>query len=1299
MKSRFFKLILGAATAFSALLATSCEEEIPFIILDQEAVIVGTETEKVNIDVRANIPWTATSEADWCHVYGDAGNYKGSFEVLVDANTSVNSRVATITVAGEGAQVSLIITQSGSSLALTVPVPEYSISNEAQPLDIKFLVTSQEVVVDAISEAMWAEVVSVKDGTCKMQIAENKTGKDREAAITFVTSHGNKPAILGSTLIKQSAKGVLLVIPVEEYVVSNASQRLQVKYTITDEDAKVEGSSNCNWIAVAGAQGGVVDLTVSENATGEARTGVLTLVTVTTAGEAVTATTTINQAATENILDVVVDSVAFAPAGETITVPVVTNATITASCTSDWVTAAVKDNAVAFTAVANKTKAARLAYATITISSDKGKPLTKKVTLTQEPVAEDELSLPVAEISFLAAGGKEALPYKASAAVTVKSSSDWCTAEVKGSDIVVTAKANDTDNSRKAYVTVTTENGTAGIITVLQECANPDVLEIPVAEVNFDGAAETIKVPYASDAEVTVKTSSAWLTAAVKDNDIEISATENAGTKLRQGYVTLTTAHGTTGIITVNQAPVLVNTEELTLLVSELRVSADADSYVIPFAANSAVTARSNKEWCTVTVKDNDVTAKVAANTGDEREAFITLTTKTGVSGIIHLYQDAADEDETTDEVTVLVEEVEFTGDGGSIKVPYTAETEVAVRTSSPWITAAVSGSDVEITVPENWSGVTRKGYVTLQTADLYAAVITVIQESNIPEMSFNVEELTVDYATSTNYLPLTASGNWKLDNTADQIPNWITITPDSGEGNAVLTIVTKTNKFARSRSTHLSFTNTDSNISTVLTVTQDANPNGITDYKHLGRGYDTKGKYAEESGVKASVLDCDLLADGNHIADILNPNSTDESISSGKTRSEFENSYSAKVGVSGSYQLFTASVEANFSLKALGTEEYSFATLRSMTKKQILKIYDNETAADLKSCVSEGFTNDLKTLDAKALVSKYGTHVITGFSLGGVLEYSMAADASESSTEINWGTAVKAGFEQEGVGGASAEASYDQLNSVKNSVSGFESTMSCRGGQSQYTSNAGSASDNGFTASEYSSWLSSLEDANLWVMVDYEGSKLIPLWEFIDDATLAASVEEYITKTYLVGSSIPQGSDYTSFALYFVRASNTHADGISDDATEWRFKLTSNMDNKDARTVADYMSGDHFSFSDKSPWSKILAGDDIKTSGTYSVNKNKAHSMTITISGNNLSDQFYEDDGTNASNDKYSAVTITLNSVAGNPTVWTYIDSSNKTQTVEVGESSTGLSVDNTIQLLCASDGLTLYFKLGPAN
>jgi len=1296
MKSRFVKLLLGVLAASSALFATSCEEEIPYIILDQEAVIVGTASEKINVDVKSNVPWSASTEADWCHVFGDSGNYKGCFEILVDENTSISNRIATVKVEGAGVAVNLLITQSGGELALTVPVPEYAVNNEAQPLDIKYLLTSDEVEVDAISEAMWAEVKSVERGTCKMQIAENKTGKDREAAITFVTSYGNKPAILGSTVIKQSAKGVLLVIPVEEYVVSNEAQSLQVAYTITDTEATVDASANCTWITVNGARAGVANVSVLENATGEARTGVLTLVTVTTAGEAVTATTTISQAATENVLDVVVDSVAFAAAGETITIPVVTNAKISANCTSEWCTAVVNDNNVALTAVANNTKVARTAYATITIASDKGKTLSKKITLTQAPVAADELEILVAEATFSAAGGSEALPYTASAAVTVKSNADWCTAEVKGTDIVITVAANQTEENRKAYVTVTTENGTSALITVIQECAEPDTLELPVAEVNFNGNSETINIPFVSDAAVTVKSSSAWLTAEVKDNDVVISATENATTKLRQGYVTLTTASGTVGIITVYQAPVLVNSEELILLVSELRVSEDADSYVIPFAATSAVTARSNKEWCTVTVQDNDVTAKVTANRGDEREAFITLTTKTGVSGVIHLYQDALEEDETTDDVTVLVEEVEFVGDGGTIKVPYTAEAEVVVRTSSDWIKAEVSGSDIEITVPENWSGVTRKGYVTLQTADLYAAVIAVIQDSNLPEMSFNVEELTVDYMTTTNYVPLTASGNWKLDNTADQLPNWITVTPDNGEGNTVLTIVTKTNKFARSRSTQLSFTNTDSNISTVLTVTQDANPNGITDYKYLGRGYDTKGKYAEESGVKASVLDCDLLADGNHIADILNPNATEESISSGKTRSEYENNYSAKASVSGNYQMFTASVEANFSLKALGSEEYSFATLRSMTKKQILKIYENETAADLKDCVSEGFANDTKTLGAKALVSKYGTHVITGFSLGGVLEYSMAADASESSTEINFGTAVKAGFEQEGVGGASAEASYEQLNSFKNSVSGFESTMSCRGGQSQYTSNAGSASENGFSASEYSSWLTSLEDANLWAMVDYEGSKLIPLWEFIDDATLAAEVEEYITKTYLIGSQIEQSSDYERFTVQFVKAKVKWNDA-GDGGTEWRLKLTADLDGKSSCEVANFMSGGHLGFAN-------TEDELVFTPGTYkttvfSCKKASAHTLTITCSGNNLTDDFYEDDTTG--DDKYKARSLVLNANAGNVTNWSYYDNANTTCTTVLGTKNSGKDVSGcaVFDITNGSEHLWLYFYLVKAE
>lgn len=1175
-------------------LLTACEEEIPFIILDQEAVIVGNETEKVNVDVRANVPWKAETTAQWVHVFAENGNYKGAFEILVDANPSVNDRVATVTVSGSGVQVSLLITQSGSELALTVPVPEYSVSNDEQDLRIRYLVTSKEVEVDAISEAMWAEVVSVADGNCDIKIAENKTGKDREAAITFVTSYGIKPAILGSTLIKQSAKGVVLVVPVENYALTNEAQTLKLSYTITDSEAEVKASANCNWISVVGVASGVAELSISENISGEERSGVVTLVTVTRAGEAVSASTTICQAATENVLDVVVDDFEFAPEGETLTIPVVTNSNIEVVCTSEWCTAVVKDKVVALTATANMTGARREAYATITVASGKGNILSKKVKLTQEAVVVPD-----------------------------------------------------------------------------------DVLDIHVTELNFDGDADSIKVPFTSDSKVEAKTSSDWLSAEVKGSDVLVSVTENNTANLRKGFVTLTTANGVTGVITVYQAPVVVDSKELTILVPEFRVLSAASQTIIPFAARTAVTARSNKSWCAVSVNGNDVTADIAANEGEQRDAFITLTTKTGVSGIVHVIQNAAENDDDSETVEVLVEELNFEGGADKIKVPFVADARVSVRTSSDWISAAVTGSDVEVSVEENWTGAERKGFVTLQTSDMLAAIITVNQASLEPEFEFNMDELNVGFRASTNYLRLSSTGAWKLLNTEAQIPGWLEVSPVSGDGDETITVNVKSNKFAVERSAVLFFLNTEFGLKANVIVCQAENPTGISNYLHLGKGYDASGNYAEDQFVKSAVLDCEALGKADCISDIVNTNQTVEEIIRGSSLEEYENNYSAEAGLSGKYEAigFSGSVKSNFSSKALGSSEHSFATFRHVTKKQILKINENENASTLMSCRSEVFVSDIEKLSADALVAKYGTHVIMGFSVGGVIDYSMAADVSQMGSEIDFGVAIKAGFKKEAVGKIETEDSYNQFNSVKEQSNGYESKLLCRGGESQYTS-AGFSTD-AQAATAYDSWLGSLEDSSKWVLVDYEGSQLIPLWEFIEDASKSAAVKAAVDAR-LSGTGIVQQSSYKTFEMTMPKFSfYTNPSGVYADMLYIQ-EMGVKINEKDVKMITkdnwtDYFKGEcYVSNQDGAREFNLPAAP---TTGTFRVSKFKNHSVKITLlnagvimmTPNNINGDAWLVDNTS----KYPAVSYTLN-YDGAANTWTYRDANNIDHTFAEDESGT---------------------------
>ena len=83
----------------AAVLTTGCyEEEMPFLEVDHEVVLVGADTDKGTVVVTSNVQWTASSDVEWITIDNGFGNHKGTFEFFVAANTTPNERSGKITL-------------------------------------------------------------------------------------------------------------------------------------------------------------------------------------------------------------------------------------------------------------------------------------------------------------------------------------------------------------------------------------------------------------------------------------------------------------------------------------------------------------------------------------------------------------------------------------------------------------------------------------------------------------------------------------------------------------------------------------------------------------------------------------------------------------------------------------------------------------------------------------------------------------------------------------------------------------------------------------------------------------------------------------------------------------------------------------------------------------------------------------------------------------------------------------------------------------------------------------------------
>ena len=883
----------------AGLFLTGClNEEIPFLTLEYESLDVTGKGENIVIDVKANVDWTATSDQDWCVIENGSGHYKGEFALTVKENTGAVTRYAHITVKGGSQIAGIEVTQTPYDFSFSTPLADYHLGHTAADIAIPFIVTGKGMKVECHSNATWAKVKSVGEGSASISVEENATGASRTATIALnTTGHDGMPQI-------------------------------------------------CK-----------VDIT---------------------------------QDGTVNFLDALVKEVVLAASGEEILLPINTNTEIKA-----------------------------------------------------------------------------------------ESASAWCKASWNGSAVQVSAERNTATRERTTFVTVRTDSKSGDAIArtiQVTQSAEGFSLQLPINEFTIDNGRGNISIPYilkGQDARLSIHTNADWLTPATTESGAAtLSISANDSGKARTATVSFTAEKG------------------------------DGEAII--------------------------------------RNAYITQET-------------------VENELTVLVSEINLASTGDTVTIRTLSNADIEAFSSSDWCKAKANGNEIEISAEINVNEEDREAYVSV-VADLQNGgkammkSIKVMQKAVDLKFEFSEPSISIGCKSGTEYVQLLSTGDWMLNNKAEEIPNWLTVTPTSGNGDALITLTYKGNPFKQSRKTQLSFTNTFINKSVALQVTQEGNPDGISDYKYLGAGYDASGEYAADSYVRSMVLDIDKLVSKNHVADVLNLNSTQERYIHGKTIDEYQSKISQTATISGRYKAFSASVSNSFSKETLSSTENEYASFRHITKKQSYKIFANLKAADLMDCLSDEAKADLKALEPEQIFLKYGTHVITGFVLGGSLDYSMSADVSIMSTTVDWSVAVSGGFKFLSAG-ASASVEYGQYEKMRNESANFESRLSARGGESQYASQNPNVSQ-----TTYTEWLNSLSDQSKWVMVDYDGSQLIPIWEFIDDPAKKLAVAN-AAASYLIAPNVKQTTTHKTLNLKVTRIGYTSNDAGSTAEVYWEFFCTVNQD------------------------------------------------------------------------------------------------------------------------------------------
>lgn len=400
------------------------------------------------------------------------------------------------------------------------------------------------------------------------------------------------------------------------------------------------------------------------------------------------------------------------------------------------------------------------------------------------------------EISFIATGETKTINVSSNFDYTVNSSETWITV-TKSSDnktLTLKAEANPTTERRRAYIYF--EGLSYKTIYISQEAAGMTSSQTTPISVPVEGSSYNIQLQ--SDAPWTASCGSySWISVTPNQGDagtsnVVLEVAPNSTTSSRTGYVQFKI--GSTSLVEVK-----IEQVGIYLDVSPTTLTFDAD------ACSRDITVSSNKEW-KVLSKPSWITATEESTKGDgtltlsvddnnnttSRSDIVTI----GIEGLsikqdIEVTQKGRSFDN-------LVGTLQYIASESSQKFTITTDGSWAATSSESWLTLSPSSgkgtTEVTATAAENTTEDLREATITVKVGETEQTIF-VSQKAHY----LTLTPTQFDALPSTggsHALTIGSDDSWKATTNA----SWITLNPESGTGDIVVTATAADNPSINTR-------------------------------------------------------------------------------------------------------------------------------------------------------------------------------------------------------------------------------------------------------------------------------------------------------------------------------------------------------------------------------------------------------------------------------------------------------------------------------------------------------------------
>lgn len=214
-----------------------------------------------------------------------------------------------------------------------------------------------------------------------------------------------------------------------------------------------------------------------------------------------------------------------------------------------------------------------------------------------------------------------------------------------------------------------------------------------------------------------------------------------------------------------------------------------------------------------------------------------------------------------------------------------------------------------------------------------------------------------------------------------------------------------------------------------------------------------------------------------------------------------------------------TSTISSSFKETDALSINYAYASFeRTIQKREYTYSVSPE---QLRECLSDNFTYDLNNnFNPQTIISKYGTHVYTNIKVGGKITVLYKASIISTTSETEKKNIVSAGLSGSigKIFGGSIETSFskEEIQKAATKTTFAQFVINAQGGNSSIpmmgvVMNA----QNSDYSVNIQEWERSVTDGSTTVLIDFNPSSLIPIWEFVPDMnkrkSLQTAIENYI--------------------------------------------------------------------------------------------------------------------------------------------------------------------------------------------